>query len=350
MSYTIKDVEAFCLYMQEQVDAGTSVGDALQAFRDMQPKIPGEGEGVIVVLNYGPKSHAVFGADTKPVKDGLLALNTPGKHDVTSFNGKLEFGAGWVITNKTKLKTVLEFLDESEIAHTEIEREAFVAGEEDDAKPVAPKKAAPAKAVKKAPAKAKAPTKAKPKVESDVEDEEEEPAPKKATKKPAAKVAAKKTASTKTAAPAKKVQPKGKASTKKTVAKAPPAKTATKTLKAIQNAQGNFEEEETGIVFVEAPVGTGGRKIKIAVGVQDAESEEMGLASVKPLDADMIAECDERKWQYLTDAMMKVLSKKDTELHEELAALRARGSDAEEANDEEEAGDGDEADVEEEEE
>lgn len=425
-SYTIKNTEKFCEFLQEQVDAGTSVVDGLQAFQDQQPKIPGEGEGVIVILNYGPKSHAIFGADTKPVKDGLMALNTEGKKDVVSFNGKLEFGAGWVVTNKTKLPAVLDFLDENEISHTKIEREAFVNGETVEAAPKAKKAVSKGKA-KDAPAP-KGKAKVAPKEESEDEAEEvdlssmklpqlkalakeaglavtgtkdelierieqhkaggDEEAPEEDEGKTLSKMKiddlkdilrneelsttgtkdvliarilshrkgndatpgkaskAKAPAKGAKAAPAKgkskaaptKPAPKGKVAPKpKAPAKgkaAPKAKVdadAPVKVVAKKNDHGNFVEEDTGLVFVEAPVGTGGRKAKIVVGVQDPDSEETGIASVKPLDADMIAECEERKWQYLTDDMLVIIAKKDSELHEQLVALQARGEEGEDA-------------------
>lgn len=424
MSYTIKNVETFCTFLQEQVDAGTSVADGLQAFQDQQPKIPGEGEGIIVILNYGPKSHAIFGADTKPVKDGLMALNTEGKKDVISFNGKLEFGAGWVVTNKTKLPAVLDFLDENEISYTKIEREAFVNGETAPAPKKAKAKAAPAKGKgKAAPApKAKGKAKAAPKVEEPEEEAEEvdlssmklpqlkalakeaglsvtgtkdelierieqhkaggdEEVPEEDEGKTLSKMktddlkdilrdAELSTTGTKDvliarilshrkgndATPGKASKAKAKAPAKGAKAKAAPAKGKAKAapapkakaakgkakaapkakveadapakVVAKKNDQGNFVEEETGLVFVEAPIGTGGRKAKIVVGVQDPESEETGIASVLPLDSDMIAECEERKWQYLTDDMLAIIAKKDSELHEQLVALQARGEGA----------------------
>jgi len=370
MSYTIKNVEQFVAFMQEQVDNGSTVADAFEAFQNSLPKIPGDGEGVVIILNYGPKSHAMFGADTKPVKDGLMALNTEGKKDVVSFNGKLEFGAGWVITNKTKLKTVLEFLDENEVAHTEIEREAFVSGEVGSAAPAA-KKAPKAKA----PAKGKVAPKGKTAKKAASDDEEEE-APEKdegkeltkmkieelknilreselsttGTKEvliarilsdrkgndatPARSTGKSKVSATKTKAPAKgkstktEAAPKGKSAKSKP---APKAKASTgEKLVAKKNDQGNYIEEETGLAFVEAPVGSGGRKVKIAVGVQNPDSDETGIASLNPLDDEMTELCEKRKLQYLTDDMMDVIEKKDADLHEQLVALRSRGDAGEE--------------------
>lgn len=130
-------------------------------------------------------------------------------------------------------------------------------------------------------------------------------------------------------------KPKSKSS-KKAVAKAAAGPVAQ------ENAWGNSEETETGIIFVKLPVGTGGREVPVAVGVQDTEAEEdaAGLASVMPLTEEMIATCEEQKWRYLTDEYMDMLTEQEHELAGELAAVRARGGDVEAT----------EADVEEEEE
>lgn len=340
MSYTIKNLEAFCIFVQEQVDAGSNVADAIQMFRDSQPKIPSEGEGVIIVLNYGPKSHAIFGADTKGVKDGLMALNTPGKKDAVSFNSKLDFGAGWVITNKTKLGIIQEFLDENEISHTEIERDAFVSGE---TPPAAPKKTVKVAKTKSAPKKTKS---------SVVEEEEASDLQSMTLQqlKAIAKEAEITTTGTKDVLiqriekhRAGETKTSSKAKTKAVGKKTPKAKAvADGPIKVIarKNDNGNFVEEETGLVFLEAPVGSGGRKVKLAIGVQNAESEEIGLASVLPLDEDMIAICEERKWQYLTDDMMEIIAKKDADLHEQLASLTMGSTkNDEEENDESEGSD-----------
>lgn len=402
LSITPKNFEAFCTFVQEQVDQGSSIEDAVLSFVNSKPKIPGEGEGVIVILNYGPKSHAVFGADTKTIKDDLMALNDPKK--IISFNSKLEYGSGWVIMDKTKLKSVLAVFDEKEISYTEIEKTEFDAKENEEEEP-APKAKAVAKKTTKpkvadseeeeerpvpkkvvkpkaAPKKATAKAAPKKKVVSDEEEEVEKPAPK---KKPAAK--AKKDDEEKLVTNGKDlvklsvtelkealksaklsvtgtkevlvarlvahrkgnvVTPAKGVKKEKVAAKAPASKSSATTLKAKKTPQGNYAEEDTGIVFVQAPVGTAGKKIAVAIGVQDPENEEQGLASVIPLNEDIIAECEERDWQYLTEDMMKILKKADSEMYDELTELRSRGAEGEAVEAEEDNQGGD--DVEEEEE
>lgn len=107
---------------------------------------------------------------------------------------------------------------------------------------------------------------------------------------------------------------------------------------AQENAWGNSEESETGIIFVKLPVGTGGREVPVAVGVQDTEAEEdtTGLASVLPLTEEMIATCDEQKWRYLTDEYMDILTEQEHEMAGELAAVRARGEAEADVEEEEE--------------
>lgn len=128
-------------------------------------------------------------------------------------------------------------------------------------------------------------------------------------------------------------KPKSKTS-KKAVAKKAQAQAGPV---AQENAWGNSEESETGIIFVKLPVGTGGREVPVAVGVQDTEAEEdaTGLVSVLPLTEEMIATCDEQKWRYLTDEYMDILTEQEHEMAGELAAVRARGGEADVEEEEE---------------
>jgi hypothetical protein len=407
MSYTIKNVENFLAFIQEQVDNGATVSDAFENYKNSLPKIPEEGEGVVIILNYGPKSHAVFGFDTKAVKDGLMGLNTEGKKDVISFNGKLEFGAGWVITNKTKLASVIKFLDKNEIAHKEIERDAFLTGDGTTAEE-APVKDEDAednqecdyasmtlqqlKTLAKEAGLASTGTKVElieklnkkgkeseeEKEESDEEPEEDEGktlskmkiedlknllrerslsttgakdvlitrilssrngtggTPARSTKgktapkekeAPKSKTVAKgKTAPKEKAVPKSKTVAKGKVAKEKEATKAVPKGKAQPGSKLIakKNDKGNYVDEETGIAFAEVPIGTGGKKVKIAIGVQNPDSEETGIESLLPLDEDMISECETRKLQYLKEEMMETIEKKDPDLHEQLLALQSR--------------------------
>lgn len=266
------------------------------------PKVEGE---LVVVLNYGPKSHAIFGP-TADIKDKLMALNkVDGK--LVGYNGKLSFGPGWTIMNKDRLEEVTNMFTENELEFREVERkeyEAEVGGK--------PKAEAPTKAGKPA---SKANANPKPKA-----------APAKGPKA---------APPTKGGKPAPAKGPKAAPPAKGGKAKVEPV---TK-LVAAKNKWGNNEESETGIVFMELPVGVAGRKISVAVGTQDAEAEfkVKGLASVLPLSAEMIEECETKKWRVLSDEVMATLLKKDKATHAKLTEMLAKADVEEEEAEEEPA-------------
>ena len=73
-------------------------------------------------------------------------------------------------------------------------------------------------------------------------------------------------------------------------------------------------------------MGTNGNMdTSVAIGIQNPDSDEMGIDSVNPLDEDMINECGDQQWRYLNDDMIKLVKKRDEELYEKLVALQSRG-------------------------
>lgn len=241
-----------------------------------------------LMLNYGPKSHALFG-ETKEIKPKLMEYNktykeeTGDKKNLFSYNGKLKVDGedtpGWTITDKDKLDDVKAFLDELGVKYNEVEKE------------------------KKG--KAKKETEAK-----------------KEAKKPPAKTDAKKgTAKDKDAKTDAKKDTKKDAKTDKKASDKP-------VLKAQKNSWDNMEEADTGYIFLELPLGVGGRKVPVVVGKQDSDAEEdvKGLASVLPLDDEEKAACDEHKWRVLSDEDMAVVEKKAKKVHAELKKMLERES------------------------
>lgn len=117
---------------------------------------------ITLVLNYGPKSHALFG-DTASIKDDLTKYNKEnGK--LFSYNGKLTYGdekvPGWTIMDKEKLDDAKTFLEELGVNLTE-EEKAKKGGKKTE-------KAKPEKSTKKT----EAPTKTKTNQWGNQEDEE----------------------------------------------------------------------------------------------------------------------------------------------------------------------------------
>jgi hypothetical protein len=333
----IDDSDAFAEYLASQLE-GIAVEDIQTAIQNYKTKK----DSISIILNYSPKTHAISG-NTKTIKDKLMALNEGGKK-LVSYNASLAFGPGWIIMDKDRLSEVTDMFDENEIEYTQVEK-----GNSNTS----------AKTSKPAPKSNKTTEKAKKsaKKESDDGDEidyssltilqlksllkdKELPVTGKkdelvdrlieADAKPIKKTASK--TPTKTAP--KKAVPKttAKTTTKKTAAKdsikdkAPPKSksSAPKTLKATKNDFGNHEETDTGIVFEKLPVGANGNIVSVAIGIQNPDSDETGIDSVNPLDEDMIKECEDKSWRYLTDDMIKLVKKRDEELYEKLVALQGR--------------------------
>lgn len=279
-------------------------------------RVKHDGKEVIVCLNYGPKSHALFGDFGKThekFKESFLKS--------TKFIGsgpKLAFGFGWVVKDKSKLPEVIAALKKAKIPFREVEREEY---EEE----VRGKKGGKDEKVVE-------------EVEDSEEEEEKDASP--PPKKPAAKKEA----------PA----PKEKPAAKKEDAK-PAEKTTTK-LSAKKNEWGNNEEEETGFVFMKLAVGKNGAAIPIVVGWQDPDCKpsEKGLKSVNPLDDEAIEDCKKRKWKYLTEDMIATIRKKNQAQAKALQEVLDKNDEEEDAEEAEESGeeeaDEEEADEEEEEE
>ena len=354
----IDNSDTFAEYLAQQFEIDVEdVQNAISGYKTKKDEIS-------IILNYSPKTHAISG-NTKTIKDKLMALNEGGKK-LVSYNANLAFGPGWIIMDKERLSEVTDMFDENEIEYTQVEK-----GGKNTNEKSAPKTKKPTKKIEAddddneeepdepAP-KSKKPVK---KVESD---DEEDAAPEDyssltipqlksllkdknlsvsgnkddlierltgaSTKKTVTKKTVTKTVAKKTAVPKSKSKmcPKKAAAAKKAESikdKAPPKSksSAPTTLKATKNAFGNHEETDTGIVFERLPVGTNGNMVSVAIGIQNPDSDEMGIDSVNPLDEDMINECGDQQWRYLNDDMIKLVKKRDEELYEKLVALQSRG-------------------------
>jgi len=320
--------------------------EALDAFEETD-----EFDGVTIMLNYGPKSHAIFGTNKD---DHAPIFNEYNKKDgnkkLFSYGKTLAFGPGWTIMDKSKLKVVEALLKKNKVQYTTIERSEHEG--EAEAPKAKPKAKGKAKAAPKAKGKAKAKVEEE-EEEEEADEEEEKPKPK-AKGKAKAKVAPKAKGKAKVAPKAKgkakakveeeeeeaedeeapKPKAKGKAKAKaapkakgkvapKAKAKAAPKSKAVKGLSARVNAWSNLEEADSGIIFLELAVGGGGRKIKVAVGKQDADAEETvkGLKSVLPLEKDDLEFLKGKDLRWLTAEMLEQLSKKDATTHKALEKI-----------------------------
>jgi len=102
----------------------------------------------------------------------------------------------------------------------------------------------------------------------------------------------------------------------------PPAKIS---YSAKINKWDNLEEENTGFVFLQLPVGYGGRTIPVAIGTQDYMAETKGLKSVINLDAADISICARYQWRVLDDELMGIFAKRDADIYAEVLEFKNYG-------------------------
>jgi hypothetical protein len=101
----------------------------------------------------------------------------------------------------------------------------------------------------------------------------------------------------------------------------PKAKSGATTLKAKKNQWGNFEDPETGVVFMQLPVGDSKDPfVPVAIGVQDpeADSEAEGVETVDKFDKKMVKECEKNHFRVLTKELAVKLKKKDSKLYNQV--------------------------------
>lgn len=271
----------------------------------------------IICLNYSPKCHALFGDfGPKGVHSSFREDFLKGETWM-SFNLKLAFGPGWIVTVKDKLPQLVKALKKAKIPFKKIDREEWEeeiregdesseeesgGGEEEseseevEASESEEEESSEVENLKKKLVKVKK-NKKVPSPEPSSEEEEEEPP--KSQKKDA--------------------KPKKGQSISK-------------------NAWGNFEEPVHGIVFMNLPVGPKGQKKKVAVGWQnpDVEEDVKGVDSLFPLDEDYVAICVEEKWRYFTSDMLPKIKKVNKKLASQLEEMLERDWEEDEDGEEEE--------------
>lgn len=276
-------------------------------------------KGIVIVTDYSAKSAALFG-DTKSVWEDLKELNGE-KKKVVTFNSKLSFGPGIVVTGKY-LKEVKEVLDEKEIEYEEKKKADYEKefkgdeSEEKESKTKAKKPSSKSKTTDKS-TKSSSKTKAVDYKKMTIKLLKEE------LMKRGLKTTGKKDElierleKSDLGSTEKKKRPSKKAKEPAKGKKMPASKSAPK-LKAKQNEWGNFEDEETGIVFLKLPVGKDGKDMSVAIGVQNTEVDGQGLETVLPIDEDVIEECKTQKFKMFNESMLKALKKNDREKYEEI--------------------------------
>lgn len=272
---------------------------------------------VILVLNYGKMTHALFGDFGKryvKFKDTFLMKDST----LVGYNANLRYGPGWTIKSKARYGEVTKALENAKIKFRVVEDGEFIK-ECQERKNSAPK-------------------------ENDESSSDEEPAEEKVVK-PEPKVEAPKVvekvkdALPKKEAEVKKVEPKPKATDTKIEAPKKEVKAEVKTepkvevskdaseRKPIKNKFGNWTDPLTDAVVVNLPVKKGGGKLRIAVGYQDPNSTAKGLKSVKRFDAVLEKECQKSGLTVLTQEMITLTkkSKESSQTAEELQEMWDNG-------------------------
>jgi hypothetical protein len=332
-------------------------------------KVDHKGNDVIIVLDYGEKSHAIFGDFAKiykTFKDDFLKPSS-----FMRFNKNLAFGAGWILTDKDKLSELKKMLKEHGIDYRELSRTSYEKeikkNKGTDQEPVEPEEeedlvdseeegSSEDKPKKK-------PTKGKEKVEpkkpvkkEDLVDSEEEGSsedkPKKKPTKGKEKIEPKKPVKKEDLVDSEEEgssEDKPKKKPTKGKEKVEPKKPVKKGGKPTKNDWGNLEEPITGFIFKVLPVGDGPKGKPVVIGVQDKKADKKknrGLESVLSLSEKDIQTCAEYKWSHLTQKIIDEIKEEGSKKSKVLASSLQNIIDKDNDSDSDEEGpeDGDESD------
>lgn len=274
--------------------------------KDKYPQDYSDGS-VVLVLNYGKLSHALFG-DFQKYHSKFRAFLTG--NPICSYNPNLTFGPGWIIKDKTRVGEIKKSLISQGVKYREIEMVEYQKEVQKGGKPP--------DALKNSSTSAKETTSSSSGSSDGIVTSKIEPAkitpkslPKVTAPKVAAKVAAKATLIPKCAS--SKIPEKGSG-------------------KILKNACGNYEEEGTGYVFMKLPVGKGGKDVKVCIGYQNPLLVEKGLASVSKLDTELQKDCSSRGHTVLTETMVSLIRSKNVSLADEIHEMWIREGDDESAD------------------
>lgn len=270
---------------------------------------------VVVVLDYADNAHALFGDFVKTYpsfKTDYLKSNP-----YFQYKPNLTFGAGWMMRDKTKLPELRKALKNAKISFREVERDEYVAELQGKSK--------------------KSDTKVEEVSESD-EDVPSKPTPKSGGKATVKEIPQKDLQDVKPKKDSKELISKDKNVKKvpEKVSEKPVGKnenaTAKPKLKITKNKYGNFEQEETGLVFVKLPVGPKAKEINVVVGYQDPSpaKNEKGLDTVLPLTEEHTEVAEKNSYTVLTDEIVDKVKKHDAALGDLLDNILLKAIDVDE--------------------
>ena len=268
---------------------------------------------VVLVLNYGPASHGLFGdfkqlyAEFKNVF--LMKKNNNGQSDY-AFNSGLKFGPGWLLKNKAKLPELKKALRLNRINFREVEFNEYL---EEIIAASAKKSVTPKNLPQKNVTIAKTVTP---------------------------------TNSTSTTTNKSTSTTTNKSTTPKTATTKPlplPIKaqqiiqSINGDVSLVMNAWGNFEDEESGFIFMMVPIGKGGADEPIVIGAQHPSPPKgtKGIDTLVQLSNDYREECEKRGYKYITLDIIEIIRKKNKTLASKLEPLIQEDNENEEINESE---------------
>jgi len=110
---------------RQLIESGLDPDKVNEAFGSYAPSSkkygirPSNNGEVTLILDYGPKSHALFG-NVSSIKEAVRELSA-----YVRFNRNLSFGQGWVIRDKEKLKELQEVLKANNLRVKTISRKEY---------------------------------------------------------------------------------------------------------------------------------------------------------------------------------------------------------------------------------
>lgn len=316
-----------------------------------------------LVMNYSDKSCVVFipSADTKTIeklKEKFLALKGDAEKKLMSYNARLAFGPGWVVTDPKQVSKVEKIMKKEGVEYDTVERSKVEAAAKASAKDAKPE--SESKASKTKDSKSKKDSKAAAAEASDSDNDsssstvaDAKPATKssKSKKDTDSSVSSKKDVKSATkskpskddasAASKKSSKSKKDADDSSAVSSKKDSKVAPKV--AAQNDWKNYELK--GFIYAQMKVGPKGKAIGVVIGTQNtkAKKSETGLASVVPLtEAEKKALGDK---PYLTPKIVELLKGVDKKEAAKYEAFLASASGDDDDNSSSEAPDAEESDA-----
>lgn len=282
---------------------------------------------VVLVLNYGAKSHALFG-DFKKTHSKFKDYMNKNK-DVYSFNQGLLFGAGWVIKKKDSLKDVKKALKKHDIDFDVFEKDDYLEkvkneeDEDDDTKKKGDESSdnesggeSDGESDNDSDDENKKDKKGDSDSESDEDDTKKDSKKKKSNKSDDSDESDGESDKEDDSKKKKDKGKKGKKESNKSDDDSDEEDAKSKKKKATKNKQGNLVDEN-GVVYMKVPL-KNKKMTVVAVGIQGKKGK--GVDSILPMD-ESVAKSLGKKTKILTKKMVDMIHKYDEKLADQLGNI-----------------------------